>query len=133
MYNIELLAKLSGLTRRTVRYYIQIGLLEPPLGTCRGSYYTDGHLNRLNKIKNWSNQGVPLNKIKEIIEGVAPSVTVDSVNVVCTAQWERLELCDGIELHFRNNYLRNEELKKINAFIQEVIHCRNYEDENEDF
>ncbi|MBC7476337.1 MAG: MerR family transcriptional regulator, partial [Candidatus Sericytochromatia bacterium] len=44
MYNIEVLAKLTELTKRTIRYYIEIGLLTPPIGNCRASYYTDYHL-----------------------------------------------------------------------------------------
>ncbi|MCK4823506.1 MerR family transcriptional regulator, partial [bacterium] len=30
--------------RRTIRYYIQEGLLEPPAGRGRGGFYYDSHL-----------------------------------------------------------------------------------------
>jgi len=128
MYNIELLVKLSGLTKRTIRYYIQIGLLDAPSGNCRGSYYTDVHLNRLEQIKKWSEQGVPLSQIKSILNGNAPSVTVDLVHSLCTYQWEKLEICEGVELHFRMNYIRMEELKKINSFVKELLKCRKDEE-----
>jgi DNA-binding transcriptional MerR regulator len=124
MYNIELLVKLSGLPKRTIRYYIQMGLLSPPAGNCRGSYYTDEHLNRLEQIKKWSQQGVPLNKIKDIINGDVPSVTVDKVYSLCTSQWEKLEICEGVELHFRMNFIKMEEINKINSFIKDLLRCR---------
>lgn len=129
MYNIDLLAKLSGLTRRTIRYYIQIGLLEPPNGNCRGSYYTDNHLNRLEQIKSWARQGVPLSQVKEIICGKTQSVMVDCINIICTSQWERLEITDGLELHFRSNFLKGHELKKINDFIHDLLEYRNDSEE----
>jgi DNA-binding transcriptional MerR regulator len=124
MYNIELLVKLSSLPKRTIRYYIQIGLLDPPVGNCRGSYYTDAHLTRLEQVKKWSDQGVPLSQIKSIINGEAPSVTADKVYALCTSQWEKIEICAGIELHFRMNYLKMDELNKINSFINEVLKDR---------
>jgi DNA-binding transcriptional MerR regulator len=124
MYNIELLVKLSSLPKRTIRYYIQIGLLDPPVGNCRGSYYTDAHLNRLEQVKKWSDQGVPLSQIKSIINGEAPSVNADGVHALCTSQWEKIEICDGIELHFRMNYLKMDELKKINSFVSDLLKCR---------
>ncbi|MEK7433904.1 MAG: MerR family transcriptional regulator [Cyanobacteriota bacterium] len=124
MYNIELLAKLSGLTKRTIRYYIEKGLLDPPLGSCRASYYTEEHLNRLEEIKRWSTQGVPLIQIKSILEGNSPVIEVNIEHIICTHVWERLNVYDGIELHFRTNYLKPDELRKIDDFIKSVIESR---------
>ena len=50
-YGIEELAELGGVTRRTVRYYVQRGLLPTPLGTGRGPHYTPAHLERLIHIR----------------------------------------------------------------------------------
>ena len=77
MYNIETLAKLAGLTRRTIRYYVQKGLLEPPEGGGRGSYYTDAHLEQLQKTQKWSEQGVPLIHMKARVEGREGQVQID--------------------------------------------------------
>lgn len=68
VFNIDTLAQKAGLTRRTVRYYVQRGLLEPPQGGGRGSYYTEEHLQRLGRIRAWSEQGVPLMQIKALLD-----------------------------------------------------------------
>ena len=46
-YGIAELAALGGVTRRTVRYYVQQGLLPAPLGVGRGRHYGPEHLARL--------------------------------------------------------------------------------------
>ena len=124
MYNIESLSKLASLTKRTIRYYIEKGLVNPPMGTCRASYYTDEHLSRLEQIKKWSNQGIPLTQIKSILDGELPSVKFDIEYIITTHQWERLNIFEGIELHFRENYLQADELRKINDFVKDLIDSR---------
>lgn len=124
MYNIESLSKLASLTKRTIRYYIEKGLVNPPIGSCRASYYTDEHLNRLEQIKKWSNQGIPLTQIKSMLDGEAPSIKFDVEYIITTHQWERLNIFEGVELHFRENYLQADELRKINNFIKELIDSR---------
>ena len=46
-YGIQELADLGGVTRRTVRYYVRLGLLPPPLGTGRGKHYSQEHVDEL--------------------------------------------------------------------------------------
>ncbi|HRY61029.1 MAG TPA: MerR family transcriptional regulator [Candidatus Fermentibacter sp.] len=43
-YSIAELAALAGVSRRTVRFYVQTRLIPPPHGAGRGSYYTRTHL-----------------------------------------------------------------------------------------
>src|SRR6266849_5215767 len=62
-YGIKELAELGGVTRRTVRYYVQRGLLPTPLGTGRGPHYTAAHLERLIHIRTLQETGVPLAEI----------------------------------------------------------------------
>lgn len=121
MYNIELLSKLSGLTKRTVRYYIEKGLLDPPVGSCRGSYYTQSHLDRLEEIKKWSQQGIPLTQVKLLIEGETHSQCVTKIDVIYTTKWEKLKIADNLELHFWENSIRPQDLKSIYDFIQNII------------
>lgn len=121
MYNIELLAKLSGLTKRTVRYYIEKGLLEPPVGSCRGSYYTDNHLDRLEEIKKWSHQGIPLTQVKSLLDGeVRSQCVVSSIDIICTTKWEKLKVKDGLELHFWESSIRPDDLKSIYEYIYKI-------------
>src|SRR5215510_9525304 len=73
-YGIEELAELGGVTRRTVRYYVQRGLLPMPLGTGRGPHYTPAHLQRLIHIRKLQEAGVPLVEIAARLNGTLPTL-----------------------------------------------------------
>jgi DNA-binding transcriptional MerR regulator len=118
MYNIETLAKMTGLTRRTIRYYVQRGLLDPPLGGGRGSFYTDEHLNRLKKIAEWTEQGVPLIHMKTMLEGKKPQIHVDMQTGTRTVLVSKYEITGGIDLYFRPGQLSSEDLEQIRKFIK---------------
>jgi DNA-binding transcriptional MerR regulator len=127
MYNIETLAKMTGLTRRTVRYYVQRGLLDQPEGGGRGSYYTDRHLSTIEKIKKWSEQGVPLIHIKAMLEGKEIPVHVDVSTGVQVESCERCTIADGIELHFRPGRLSFEDLLDIKPCIADRSRRKEHE------
>lgn len=72
-FNIGELSQASGVERRNIRYYIQEDLLDKPQGSKRGSYYTMDHLLRLRRIRNFRDQGWPLEIIKQkFIEESSP-------------------------------------------------------------
>ena len=73
-FTLDDLGSLAGLGRRTVRYYIQIGLLPRPRGGGRGAHYTGEHLGALLQIKKLSDAGVSLERIREILGGGEPPV-----------------------------------------------------------
>jgi DNA-binding transcriptional MerR regulator len=57
LYTIKQLSELTGYSRRTIRYYIQQGLLEPPAGRGRGGFYNDSHLLKLKEIRAQQEKG----------------------------------------------------------------------------
>lgn len=123
MYNIETLARLAGITRRAVRYYIQRGLLAPPEGQKRGSYYTEQHLNRLKDIIRYSSQGVPLIKMKDALEG-NPEKTIcpeKQNRKIKRDKFERIKFAGGIELQFKSDVLNEDELEKIKSVVEEIM------------
>lgn len=61
------LAGLVGLPIRTVRYYIQIGLVDRPEGGGRGAHYTKRHLEQLIEIRKWQQAGLSLKRIRELL------------------------------------------------------------------
>lgn len=64
------MAKITGVLPSTIRYYTEIGLVEPA-GTTPGGqklYDKEDTLSRIRMIKNIEKQRLPLQKIKEIIE-----------------------------------------------------------------
>ena len=66
-YWISELAALAGVSARTIRYYIQEGLLPQP--EIRGKYavFTDEYMHRLRLIKVLKDAYLPLNRIKELL------------------------------------------------------------------
>ena len=50
-FSLEELSELTGISRRTIRFYIQKGLMNGPEGEKRGAYYTTEHLEDLLRIK----------------------------------------------------------------------------------
>ncbi len=50
-FTLDELCTLTDLTKRTVRYYMQMGLVERPIGETRAAHYTSGHLDQLLRVK----------------------------------------------------------------------------------
>jgi DNA-binding transcriptional MerR regulator len=94
-YSIENLVDITGISRRTIRFYIAEGLLEPPAGRGRGGFYNDSHLKRLNDIKALQEKGFALSSIKEIKDTENPPLP----EVIEREVWIRLFLAEGVELH----------------------------------
>lgn len=121
------LADRAGVSIRTVRYYIQQGLLPKPEARGPGAHYTDEHLDRLLLIKRLQREHLPLAEIRRAIESGATETTavprsaLDYVrgvlgksvqeplatysqpeeNTSIRSQWERVTLAPDIELHIR--------------------------------
>jgi len=69
-YKIDEVSKSSGLTKRTIRYYEELGLLPPPERTDGGMrLYTQEHIDRLGQIVNA--RDVLGFSLQEILEFVA--------------------------------------------------------------
>ncbi|MCX7634785.1 MAG: MerR family transcriptional regulator [Syntrophales bacterium] len=94
-YTIEDLVELTGYPRRTIRYYVQEGLIDPPAGRGRGGYYYDSHLERLRLIKAYQEKGIRISAIAAMLKGKAPPVEVAPSRSVVI----RYEVAPGIELH----------------------------------
>lgn len=78
-YTLEDLEKLSGLPIRTLRFYIQEGLLPGPDTRGKFARYSGKHLNTIELIQRMKNMRIPLQKIKQLIDGMS---TDDLANVM---------------------------------------------------
>jgi DNA-binding transcriptional MerR regulator len=63
-FSIEEVSGLSGVSRRTIRYYIELGLVERPIGETRAAYYTWRHLQQLLEIRRLSESGLSLEAVR---------------------------------------------------------------------
>ena len=111
-YTIKDLCELTGYTRRTIRYYVQEGLLDPPAGRGRGGFYFDSHLKRLNEIKSLQDKGLKLAAILEVLKkGKEPELSV------FRELWIKYPIDQGIEIHISRD-LEEKERKKITEIIR---------------
>lgn len=105
-FNILELADLGGVNRRTVRYYVQRGLIPPPTGVGRGRHYTQEHLDVLRRVKRLQEKGA---RLEEIAEGKgdselatshprSPAATLLGAGFTQRG-WRRIEVAAGVELH----------------------------------
>ena len=72
---IDELCALVDLPRRTVRYYIQEGLVDRPAGAKRGAYYTRRHVEQLMTVRTWQRAGLSLERIRELVSEGAESAS----------------------------------------------------------
>lgn len=104
-YTIDELVERTGFTRRTIRYYVQEGLIEPPAGRGRGGFYNDSHLAKLLRIKSQQDMGFSLARIAQLNRSIEPEV----VQAAPSAQpWVRYQVAPGVELHISRDVERRE-------------------------
>lgn len=99
-FSIEDLSALSGLPVRTVRYYIQEGVVDRPEGVRRGAWYEHRHLEQLLAIRRWQAAGLSLDRIRELVrrhtddaDAPPPVRRPGDVEV-----WSHVALAEGLEL-----------------------------------
>lgn len=69
-WDLNELADAAGVTPRTVRYYVQQGLLPSPAARGPGAHYERDHLDRLRLIKRLQRQHYPLSEIRRRLEAL---------------------------------------------------------------
>lgn len=107
-YAIGDLAELADVSRRTVRYYVQEGLLPAPLGVGRGNHYGREHLDQLLKVKALQEKGHTLDEIRRVLGGIGGSApAAEEEPAIGPAPerevYRRLQLAPGVELHVAGN------------------------------
>ena len=101
--NIGELSDRTGVSRRTIRLYVQRGMLPAPFGKGRGSSYGKEHLGGLEKIRKLQDAGHSLEAIRKIVSGIQMEEIEPSaprIRPVMKAElWTRLRVAKGVELH----------------------------------
>ena len=100
-YAVGELGDLGGVSRRTVRYYVQEGLIPPPHGVGRGDHYGREHLDRLLQVKALQEAGRSLDEIRQLLDGggAAARPVVAEARPLPREVWRRLTVAPGVELH----------------------------------
>ncbi len=99
-FSLDEISVLAELPRRTVRYYIQCGLIDRPQGIGKGAFYSERHVEQLLLVRKWQLAGLSLERIGELLKqpddgGPLPPSPRRAGTVEV---WSHLVVADGIEL-----------------------------------
>ncbi len=112
-------AKELGITTRTIRFYEEEGLLEP-VRTSKGTrLYSEEHIRKLRVIKELRDMGIPLERIKSIVNIRKESSSGDEASEKVISVFKELEheIIEKIQL-------LNMVLSEINSIKPAVSRCR---------
>ncbi|MCX9157789.1 helix-turn-helix domain-containing protein [Niveibacterium sp. 24ML] len=121
--SLDELAQLVSLPPRTVRYYIQRGLVSRPHGERRGAWYDQSHLDQLLQIRRWTEAGLSLERIAELLGGGALDVPEAPRRAGQVSVWSRVYLGPGLELHLDPHEagLSPEQVRALVAAVMEEL------------
>lgn len=119
-FSMDELCGLTGHSKRTVRYYIQQGLVSSPIGEKRAAKYTDEHLGQLLRIKELTAAGVSLERIREVLQGGEPPVPPRKPQPGTVEVRSHIYVAPGMEIQVSPEEagLSPEELR---AFVTEIM------------
>lgn len=128
-FDLTTLCKLADLTPRKVRYYIQRGLVDSPIGARKTARYNNNHLEQLLTIRKWQEAGLSLEKIQAILqqsevtdlppEPLPQPGSISVVSHVMLAEGVTLQI-DASKAKLSNEQLRALAKQTINA-LQGII------------
>ena len=140
-YSIGELSELLGISRRTVRFYVQRELIPKPVGLGRSTYYTDEHLNKLKEIARLQDMGLALDSISQILNGeLSEETAVENSRPVSRGQrsrkgvfieqWIKMKFNKGIELHIDTAEVgpSAEQLEALQKSINEIFNLNTGEE-----
>lgn len=98
-FTLDEIAALAELSRRTVRYYIQSGLIDRPQGVAKGAWYTQRHVEQLLLVRKWQLAGLSLERIGELLRQQATGPLPPTPRRPGTVEvWSHVVVADGVEL-----------------------------------
>jgi len=95
--SLQQLHEHTGVAVRTIRFYIQRGLLPPPLGEKRGAHYGAAHVADLLRIRHWQDAGLSLDAIGDLL-GARREAPLAPARPGAVEVRSHLTIADGIEL-----------------------------------
>ena len=97
-FSLDDLCTLSDTTKRNVRYYMQIGLVDPSIGATKAAHYVRRHLDQLLTVRKLSDAGVSLDRIREVLSGEVPPVPPRQRQPGSVEVRSHLFIAEGVEL-----------------------------------
>ena len=137
-YRVGELAEATGVTRRTIHYYVGRGLLPSPSGAGLGTVYSDEHLYRVLLIKKMQEAYLPLEEIRKRLSAMGLSEVrrlleygvaleemptfAEEQGPVVGVRYERINLGADIELHYptETNSRTREMVERILEYVESL-------------
>ena len=119
-FTLDALCTLTDLPKRTVRYYMQLGLVDRPIGETRAAHYVSRHLDQLLRVKKLTDAGVSLERIREVMAGGDTPVPTRQRRPGAVEVRSHLYVGPGLEIQ-----ISAEEAgmtpEEVRAFVREVM------------
>lgn len=97
-YTLADLCVLADMQVRTLRYYVQNGLVDRPEGETRAARYGTRHLEQALQIKKWTTAGLSLERIKALLHGEEPAIPPRPKSPGSIEVCSHLHVADGLEV-----------------------------------
>ncbi|MEE2652586.1 MAG: helix-turn-helix domain-containing protein [Pseudomonadota bacterium] len=123
-YSLDELSVLTELPKRTIRYYIQMALVDRPIGEKRAARYSQQHLERLLTIRKWTHSGISLERIKELLIDDSETPPIPPRRVGSIEVRSHLLVAPGIEVVVEPGQA-NLSAKQLRAFLKSSIELYN--------
>ena len=118
-FTLDQLSALTDLPLRTIRYYIQLGLVDRHEGDRKHARYTQKHLDQVLQVRAMADQGMPLERIKQLMNGIttplpSPKAAGD-ISVI-----SKVFIAPGVELHIEPQ-MADLSPEKLRLFVRSVL------------
>ena len=97
-HTLNELCVLADLPVRTLRYYVQNGLIDRPDGETRAARYGAKHLEQALLVRKWTAAGLSLERVKELLHGEESAVPAKSKKAGAIEICSHLTVTDGLEV-----------------------------------
>jgi DNA-binding transcriptional MerR regulator len=119
VFTLDQLSALTDLPLRTIRYYIQLGLVDRHEGDRKHARYTQKHLDQVLQVRAMADQGTPLERIKQLIHGITspppPPRAAGDISVI-----SKVFIAPGVELQLEPQ-TAGLSPEKLRQFVRSVL------------
>lgn len=120
------LADITGITKRTIDYYTNIGLLEAERSTSNYRFYTSEAIERIKVIEQMKARGMCLNDIKQSLEKNEQNDEIDLQNICLQMKTLQNEISTLVEKmqqqeQSKNNSIKNKVSSESVALMQSLL------------
>lgn len=134
-FTLNQLAQLSNVVPRTIRFYIQMGLVRRPNGNCRGAWYDSEHLETLLRIRRLSEKGLSLEAIRQaLIPDSENSKNASERDVPVVTTRTHMRVASGVEIVLDplRAPLSPEAMRRFVATVMDAYRCAEQFDSEND-